>query len=318
MTDLEKNLEEKIKLFLNYKTVSGGMNRVYIQTLRRFENFCYENYADQKELTQEMIDSWCQKRSSELNGSRNTRIKVVRAFIKFLNQRGLSCIELPVLLKSEKCKYIPHSFTEEELKAFFFECDHICKDGRRFSNYKNLVVPVLFRLLYSSGIRTTEARLLKREDVDFENGILKIRKGKGSDKHYVALHSSTVDMLKKYDFAMDKLKKNRTYFFEKSNGSFFDTSWLSRCFRECWYRANKTSAVPYDLRHNYATTNINSWETDSFEFNDKLFFLSKSMGHKKLVSTLYYYSIVPRLSETIKDKTESDLNEIIKEVNYEE
>ena len=212
MTDLEKNLEEKIKLFLNYKTVSGGMNRVYIQTLRRFEKFCYENFAAQKELTQEMIDSWCQKRSSELNGSRNTRIKVVRAFIKFLNQRALSCIELPVLLKSEKSKYIPHSFTEEELKAFFFECDHICKDGRRFSNYKNLVVPVLFRLLYSSGIRTTEARLLKREDVDFENGILKIRKGKGSDKHYVALHSSTVDMLKKYDFAMDKLKKKSNIF----------------------------------------------------------------------------------------------------------
>ena len=42
------------------------------------------------------------------------------------------------------------------------------------------------------------------------------------------------------------------------------------------------------------------------------------MGHKKLVSTIYYYSIVPRLSETIKDKTESDLNEIIKEVNYED
>ena len=67
MTDLEKNLEEKIKLFLNYKTVSGGMNRAYIQTLRRFEKFCYENFAAQKELTQEMIDSWCQKRSSELN-----------------------------------------------------------------------------------------------------------------------------------------------------------------------------------------------------------------------------------------------------------
>ena len=36
-------------------------------------------------------------------------------------------------------------------------------------------VPVFFRLLYSTGMRTTEARLLRVEDVDLQSGVINIR-----------------------------------------------------------------------------------------------------------------------------------------------
>ena len=56
---------------------------------------------------------------------------------------------------------------------------------------KKITCPVFFRLLYSSGIRTTEARYLKREDVDLEHGVLNIRKSKGYDPGtMLALHKS--------------------------------------------------------------------------------------------------------------------------------
>ena len=42
------------------------------------------------------------------------------------------------------------------------------------------------------------------------------------------------------------------------------------------------------------------------------------MGHRWIESTLYYYSIVPRLAETIREKTENGFNEIVPEVDYEE
>ena len=69
--------------------------------------------------------------------------------------------------------------------------------------------------------------------------------------------------------------------------------------------------VAYDLRHHYAIANINSWPDDAFEFNDKLHYLSRSMGHRFTVSTLYYYSIVPRLADKKKKKTETGFNSII-------
>lgn len=74
----------------------------------------------------------------------------------------------------------------------------------------------------------------------------------------------------------------------------------------------------YFLRHHYAITNINSWVDDGFEFNDKLHNLSKSMGHRSIESTRYYYSIVPRLADTLREKTETGFNIIVPEVVYDE
>ena len=76
--------------------------------------------------------------------------------------------------------------------------------------------------------------------------------------------------------------------------------------------------IPYDIRHHYAVENISSWEDDSFTFSERLHCLSKSMGHRHIKSTLYYYSIVPRLADKIQAKTEEGFNEIVPEVWDEE
>ena len=72
--------------------------------------------------------------------------------------------------------------------------------------------------------------------------------------------------------------------------------------------------VAYELRHHYAVENINRWEEDAFGFSEKLLYLSKSMGHSEINATLYYYSIVPGMSDILREKTETGFNEIIPEV----
>lgn len=91
----------------------------------------------------------------------------------------------------------------------------------------------LFRLLYSSGIRTTEARYLKREDVDLEHGVLNIRKSKGYDQHYVALHKSMTELLKQYDKVAESIRSDRTYFLRPLMGSIIPDSGLRRLSCVC-------------------------------------------------------------------------------------
>lgn len=62
-----------------------------------------------------------------------------------------------------------------------------------------MTLPVFFRLLYSSGIRTTEAVLLERDDVNLENGVVSIKRGKGYDQHYVVLHDTMLPLMRIYD-----------------------------------------------------------------------------------------------------------------------
>ena len=185
---------------------------------------------------------------------------------------------------------------------------------------KKITCPVFFRLLYSSGIRTTEARFLTRSGVDFAQGVLDIQKSKGYDQHYVALHPSMTELLERYDRAADRLSPGRTYFFESPGGHPYSRTWVSYNFSLLWEKANgkKGGTVAYDLRHNYATANINGWKDDVFEFNDRLHYLARSMGHRCMESTLYYYSVVPGLAGIIQEKTEENFNSIVPEVAYEE
>jgi integrase len=181
---------------------------------------------------------------------------------------------------------------------------------------RKITIPVFFRLLYSTGIRTTEARLLRTENVDLKQGVIDIQKSKGYDQHYVAMHDTMTNLMAKYDQAIAGLQPSRTYFFQSSKGACYSRAWVQDNFRALWNKANGPvcSPVAYALRHHYATVNINNWLDDGFEFNDKLQYLSKSMGHRSIEATRYYYSIVPRLADTLRDKTEEGFNAIVPEV----
>ncbi|WP_316848663.1 tyrosine-type recombinase/integrase, partial [Pedobacter psychrodurus] len=181
-----------------------------------------------------------------------------------------------------------------------------------------IIVPVFFRLLYSSGIRTTEARLLRLADVDLVNGVLNIRYSKGPGQHFIVLHDTMLDLVRKYDGAISRMHPDRTYFFPSRTGKCYDRQWVQANFRELWDRDNSSHATAYELRHHYAIENINRWTGYGMEFHAKFVYLSKSMGHADLKSTRYYYSLVPRFADVIADKTMESFNIIVPEVQQDE
>ncbi|MGL6200843.1 MAG: tyrosine-type recombinase/integrase [Lachnospiraceae bacterium] len=322
MSTYRSGFSQEIERFIWYRKTSGSWNEYASgQNLMFFDHYCADNYGTSTNLTQEMVDEWCTQRDTETSTSCYTRTLIVREFIDYLRVRGMTEVITPNAPKQEKRKYIPHAFTAEELSRFFDECDSIIPyKGRRASVFRKYQCPVFFRLLYSSGIRTTEARYLKREDVDLVHGVLNIRKSKGYDQHYVALHETMTELLARYDTTIDKLQPDRIYFFESMKGDCYGRNWVNDNFKKLWKASNGSvkGIVPYDLRHHYAVENISSWEDDSFTFSEKLHYLSKSMGHRWIQSTLYYYSIVPRLADKIQAKTELGFNEIMPEVWDEE
>jgi integrase len=306
--------------FIRYRKASNHWNEAsYMPNLQLFDRYCQKNYPDCMKLTQDMVDIWCRQRNTEENNSCRSRIYVVVSYIRYLKERGLTNIQEPEIPRKEHRTYIPHAFTQEELKRFFEACDNLpVHPSTQEVLTRKLMIPVFFRLLYSSGIRTNEARLLRMEDVDLERGILDIRYSKGHDQHYIVLHDSMVMLMKRYDVAIEALYPRRTYFFPARNGSFHNRPWVQVNFRRIWDSVNSTHAVPYELRHHYAIENINHWVQLGFGFNDKLLYLSKSMGHTTIESTKYYYSLVPGMSKILEDRTEVGFEWIVPEVDYEE
>lgn len=172
-------------------------------------------------------------------------------------------------------------------------------------------MPVFFRLLFSSRIRTNEARLLKRSDVCLESGTINIRDSKGYDQHYIVMHDTMVELMRIYDAAAEGSIHNRVYFFPSSKDTFHPKGWVVWNFNAVWKKISTEKATAYELRHHYATNNINKWVGNGFEFNDKLMYLSKSMGRRSVEETKRYFSIVPALSNVLEERTGSSMDSII-------
>jgi integrase len=149
--------------------------------------------------------------------------------------------------------------------------------------------------------------MLRTEDVDLIHGVLNIRLSKGTSQHYVALHDSMIEMLRRYDAAIRKYHPDRICFFPTKFGSFPSRQWVQDNFRAAWFKYNSAYATSYELRHNYAIENINSWMDEGFGFDAKLLYLSKSMGHSVLESTKYYYSLVPGMADILQAHSAGDV-----------
>ena len=121
------------------------------------------------------------------------------------------------------------------------------------------------RLLFSSGIRTNEVRLLLRENVDLKRGILDIQYSKGHDQHYIVLHDSMLEIMRRYDAAINGIVPEREYFFPSIRNSHFNRGWVTKNFNLLWRKANTSHATAYEFRHHYAVTNLNQWTGYGFE-----------------------------------------------------
>jgi len=322
MSQFRSCFSKLIEKFIKYRKVSGSWNEpCYGLNIKLFDHFCADNYGSDTMLTQKMVDAWCFKRDTETKRSYETRTRIIRMFIDYLQCRDLTDVLPAAALRPEPKTYIPYAFGEDELRRFFHECDSVQPYlGRQASVIRRFTVPVFFRLLYSTGMRTTEARLLKTENVDLEHGVINVQRSKGYDQHYIAMHYTMTSLMARYNRAISELQPSRAYFFQSCKGSHYSRDWVQDNFRALWNKANGPVASPvaYDIRHHYAIVNINSWIDDDFEFSDKLHYLSKSMGHRSIEATRYYYSIVPRLADILIDKTEWDFNSIVPEVTDDE
>ena len=316
----ESFLSSAIIEYKAYCELTSNWHHDKAKIIRRFDKFCSENYSDETELTQEITKKKKKKRKTEIANSCRARLFPAIGLIHYMNNHHYCSVDIPDMPDGMPCTYVPHIMSDSELQRFFLACDTIRTRGQSIGNYnRKITIPVIFRLLYSSGMRPYEARMMETSDINLKTGIIRIKEVKGKYQHYVVLHDTVVEIMREYDQAISNYYPNRRYFFP-GNGKteFVSQEWLSRNFRELWHSVNTSQSRPYDFRHNYAIANINSWSGDLEEQFSKLVYLSKSMGHRDLNSTRYYYAYSPRMAELIRIRTADKTDIILPEITYED
>ena len=142
---------------------------------------------------------------------------------------------------------------------------------------KNLKHKALIALIYSCGLRRSEAINLKISDIDSKRMLILIRSAKGKKDRYVQLATSVLNLLRQY------YKKDRPdiYIFEGQKQKQYSATSIVNDVKNAAKRAGiKKNVYPHILRHSYATHQL--------EQGVDIRYIQEWMGHNSTKTTERY------------------------------
>jgi len=178
-------------------------------------------------------------------------------------------------------KKLPVVLTKEEVKRLISA-----------TNYEKS--KLLIKTLYSSGLRISELLKLKVDDVEFDQGIVWVRGGKGG-KDRMAIMSKSL-LLEIKDFIL-KNNISSGFIFLGRNNKHMTSRNAQRIVKEAGVRAGISKQVsPHKLRHSFATHLLES--------GNDIRVIQELLGHSNLQTTQIYTHV----SNTEKRKVVSPLD----------
>jgi integrase/recombinase XerD len=263
------------------------------RVLARFEEFCRHELPGVDTVTRAAVEAWIAsaRRRGAKPATLQTLASPVRELARWLGRRGVGAYVLPGGVLARPARYVPHIYTDQELAALFTETDrcHYCSQVP----FRHLVMPVLFRTIYACGLRCSEARLLRPDDVDTDAGVLQVRDAKGGKDRQVPVSEPLRARLADYHAKVDG-RPGRDWFFPGRAGLALTVVNIDRNFRRFLWQAR----IPHggrghgprvhDFRHTFAVNNLRSWFAQGQDVGALLPVLQTYMGHSSLADTAYY------------------------------
>jgi site-specific recombinase XerD len=195
------------------------------------------------------------------NKSRSTMRSVYFAlkffYVNVLNEKFNE--ELPLAKSKQK---LPVVLNKSEIQKLF----------EVTTNIKHKVV---FALLYYAGLRLSEVRNLRWEDIDFDRGLIHIKQAKGEKERVVFLHKELKKLLEEYGI------RKSGFVLISERGRKYNERTIQQIVRKAARKARiKKKVTPHTLRHSFATHLL--------EAGADIRYIQQLLGHKSLRTTQIY------------------------------
>ncbi|KPK33586.1 MAG: recombinase XerC [Chlamydiae bacterium SM23_39] len=288
------------KEFLDYlqfiRSASSHTLRNYEIDLKYFKKFV-ENLKIKK------IDKWIirdyisyLRKNNKKNKTILRKISSLRSFFKFAVSRKF-ILKNPMedIQSPKREKILPKILSCEEIKLFF--------ESTNLSNYLGLRDRAIFEILYSSALRISELVYLNREDIDFENNMVRI-KGKGKKERVIPITDNGIYWIKRYLFHEDRKKdtkknkkeKDKKAVFLNRSGERISCRSVDRNFKYYLKKIGFSSEItPHIIRHSIAT----HWLERGMDLKT----IQLLLGHNCLSTTTIYTHVTSKLKRKVYDKT---------------
>jgi len=161
-----------------------------------------------------------------------------------------------------------------------------------------------------SGIRIGEALALDRDDVDLDDGVLRIRVAKLHKQRDVPLHETTIEALRQYDRLRDRTfpRPATRAFFLSAHGTRITDRRFHKTFRKLICQVEPQPGGeharrrPHDLRHTFAIRTLLRWHQHAVDVDRAMPQLSTYLGHVNPESSFWYLHAAPELMQLIASR----------------
>ena len=301
---------------LKEKRAGGYRYCVEAHRLKDLDRFLIQEAHNKRELPKELVERWIAKRSSESSKTFGNRVTIIRQFVKYLLRSGISAYIPPARRAPiQHDMFVPHIFTTEEIRRFLSEVDRFCPSPWS-PPLRHIIMPEIFRLLYSCGLRVGEVRKLRVKDVDLASGVLTIRNTKFGKDRLVPMADSIVNRLRTYAERLG-VRNVESYFFPSPDGGYYSRNAIYLAFRIILKRiriehgGHGYGPRLHDLRHTFAVHRLIGWYRKGENLNAKLPLLATYLGHQGMNSTQRYLHLVPELLPEVTETLENTVGHVI-------
>ena len=230
------------------KGLSGNSIASYNRDLAKLRAWAEKNRLDIVQMSRQELREWMIDfgRTKLSVNSKRRLISVLRGFYKFLmidghiKENPAELLDVP-----QKGSYLPRFLNQAEIEALLLVPDTSTETGLRDR--------AILELMYSSGLRVSEAVSIRAKDIDLDAGVLTTI-GKGSKTRRVPVGSSAVEWLKTYLVTRSKKEDIEVpNLFVTPAGRPITRQTIFLFIKDYAEKCGLEDVSPHTLRHSFAT-----------------------------------------------------------------
>lgn len=300
--------------FINLKDATGINTRNHKWILYEIDKFYIDENIYDIAITNSIITKWRKTRINDSDRTLYMKFSIWNQLARLMCRQGYECYITPLPREGRTTRnFTPYIFTHEQINAIMRESEELRLYDRHMSN-SMVSIPALIRLLYSTGLRISEALNIKNEDVNFEEDCIHIYNTKNRCDRIVPVSPSLKIVLQQFikyrnKMPLQNIDAPKSYLFVMLNGNTCNINtvykWFKRLLEICNipHIGNNRGPRLHDLRHTFAVHSLENMANNGMDLYSCIPILSTCLGHKSLKATEQYVRLTMEMHPHIAEQT---------------
>ena len=287
-----KEMEQYLEFCKYRKELNRNTLKAYRIDLEQYLSFIKKDFllkARIEEYITELHKKYKQKTVKR-------KIASIKAFYRYLEEERLEGSNpfTKIRVKFKETESLPRIIPRNDIERLLnYMYDVMKQSGQEATIYRDLSVIEMF---FATGARVYEISNLKIQDIDLDNGIIKLF-GKGSKERYVQIGSPEVlEVVKEY-YRLNQQEIDKSgFFFVNRQGKRFSEQSIRRMIRKYSCQAGISIHItPHMFRHSVATYLL--------EEGVDIMYIQKILGHSSIKTTQIYLHVASKKQmEILKER----------------